>query len=228
MEIVHKHAWTLTPKEAVRLQREMWAHTVRRDAFDSIDVIAGVDISVRANRARAAVVLLKFPELEPLEQHTTTRPIKFPYVPGLLAFREIPAILDALKKIRRRPDLIMADAQGVAHPRRFGLASHLGVILDVPTIGCAKSRLCGQHDEPGPQRGSWAPLVDRGERIGAAVRTRYATKVVYVSVGHRIGLESAIRIVLDCCPKFRIPEPTRLADKAAGGSRVVTKIRRRS
>ena len=228
MEIVHPHAWTLTPKEAVRLQREMRTRTVRRDAFDSIGVIAGADISVRANRARAAVVLLKFPELEPLEQRTTTRPIKFPYVPGLLAFREIPVILDALKKIRRRPDLIMADAQGVAHPRRFGLASHLGVILDIPTIGCAKSRLCGQHDEPGPQRGSWSPLVDKGERIGAAVRTRYATKVVYVSVGHRIGLESAIRIVLDCCPKFRIPEPTRLADKAAGGSRVVTKIRRRS
>jgi len=171
------------------------------------------------------VVVLSYPDLEPVEQCTATRPIEFPYVPGLLAFREIPAILDALEKLRAEPDLIMADAQGLAHPRRFGLASHLGVILDKPAIGCAKSRLCGEHAEPDRKAGSWTPLVDAGKVIGAAMRTKDATNVVYVSVGHRVSLEFAIRNVLTCCGKYRLPEPTRLADQVASGAVVVKEER---
>ncbi|MBI4565237.1 MAG: deoxyribonuclease V [Planctomycetes bacterium] len=217
----HAHRWNVSIAEAVRLQKELAARVVDRDDFGTLRTIAGVDISTANERARAAVVVLSYPGLEPLEQATAERPLEFPYVPGLLGFREIPSILDALAKLRRAPDMIVADGQGRAHPRRLGLASHLGVILDRPTIGCAKSRLCGDHAIPAPKAGSWTALTDGGEVIGAALRTKDATNVVYVSIGHRVGLKSAIGIVLKCCTKYRIPQPTRLADRVAAGENVI-------
>lgn len=221
MKLVHRHAWDVSVPEAVRLQLALRDKVVARDRLGPIRRIAGVDIGTAGGRARAAVVVLSFPDLQPIEQRTAERPIAFPYVPGLLAFREIPAILAALQKLRVEPDLIVADAHGRAHPRRFGLACHLGVILDTPTIGCAKSRLCGAHEEPGQRAGRWAPLTDAGDVIGAAVRTKDHTNVVYVSVGHRVSLETAVRTMLKCCTQYRIPEPTRLADRVAAGERVV-------
>ncbi len=221
MKIVHPHPWRVSAAEAIRIQEELRGRVVARDDFGTIRNVAGVDISVVGDEARAAVVVLRYPGLEPLEQRRVEGPVAFPYVPGLLAFREIPAILKALDKVRSGIDLIVADAQGLAHPRRFGLACHLGVILDKPAIGCAKSRLCGRHAEPGGKAGSWAPLRDGGEVIGAAVRTRDAVNVMYVSVGHRVSLDSAVRIVLKCGAGYRMPEPTRLAHRAAGGAVVV-------
>lgn len=228
MKIVSPHAWNVSVAEAIRIQKALRARVVDRDTFGEIRTIAGVDISTAGNLARAAVVVLAYPSLQPMDQSTAARPIEFPYVPGLLAFREVPAILDALARLRVEPDLIMADAQGLAHPRRFGLASHLGVVLDKPTIGCAKSRLWGEHGAPGEKAGCWTPLTDAGETIGAAVRTKDRTNVVYVSVGHRLGLESAIEVVLRCCRKYRIPEPTRLADSVAAGAVVVEQYRQGS
>jgi deoxyribonuclease V len=167
-------------------------------------------------RARAAVVVLAFPSLEPVEESVVEQPCRFPYVPGLLAFREGPSILAAFRRLRARPDLLIFDGQGIAHPRRFGIAAHIGVLLDLPAIGCAKSRLTGTHGEPGPARGAWAPLVERGETIGAVLRTREGVKPVYVSVGHRLGLETALGLVLRCGGGCRLPEPTRRAHRAAG------------
>jgi len=225
MNAVHPHTWKLTVAEAIRLQKELSLRVLPHDSFQSLHHVAGVDISVTGGRARAAAVVLTFPGLQPVEEATAERAIEFPYVPGLLAFREIPAILDALSKLRTEPDLILADAQGLAHPRRFGLACHLGVLLDKPTIGCAKSRLRGRHDEPSREAGSWAPLLDRGETIGAALRTKSSTRVIYVSVGHRVSLESAIRLTLGCCTKYRLPEPTRLADRVAGGGAILPPLK---
>jgi deoxyribonuclease V len=191
--------------------------------------VAGIDISVTPGprtaavrrpaggfRARAAVIVLSFPALEVVETSVVEQPCRFPYVPGLLAFREGPSILAAFRKLRTRPDLLLFDGQGIAHPRRFGIAAHLGVLLDLPSIGCAKSRLIGEHAEPGPGRGAWAPLTDGGETIGAALRTREGVKPVYVSIGHRVDLETALDLVMRCARGYRLPEPTRQAHRAAG------------
>jgi len=182
--------------------------------------IAGVDISVpRASvEAAGAVVVLSYPELGVAEVRVVRRRLDFPYIPGLLSFREAPLILAACRELTVTPDLIMVDGQGIAHPRRLGLASHLGLLLNTPAIGCAKSRLCGVHDEPGIEMGSYAELVDRGEVIGTVLRTRSGVKPVYVSVGHKIDLKNAIHWVMACSRGFRLPEPTRLAHLAAGGN----------
>jgi len=180
--------------------------------------VAGVDAHFDRSRklARAAVVTLSWPDLETLEEAAAEGPLTFPYVPGLLSFREAPPVLDALEKLERTPDLLVCDAHGVAHPRRFGLACHLGVITGVPTFGVAKSRLVGEHEEPGRERGSRAPLVDRGETIGAVVRTRTGVRPVYVSVGHRVSLDTAVEWTLALAPRYRLPETTRRADRKAG------------
>jgi deoxyribonuclease V len=173
--------------------------------------------------AIAGVVLFSYPQWQELETAFACCPLTFPYVPGLLSFREIPPILAALEGLSAAPDLIFCDGQGYAHPRRFGLASHLGVLLDVPTIGCAKSRLIGDHAEPGPRRGSWTPLTDAGERIGAVLRTRAGSRPIYVSVGHRVSLERAIALTLEACDpsgRSRVPRPTQRAD------RLVARIKR--
>ena len=184
------------------------------------EVVAGVDVSVKGGWARAAVVLWSLPDLNPLQAATAESPASFPYVPGLLAFREGPVVLAALEQLDERPDVLMFDAQGLAHPRRMGLATHLGVLLDMPAVGCAKSRLCGMHDEPGEQKGCWAPLVDKDEVIGAVVRTRSHVRPVFVSIGHRVDLETAVKLVLGCAIRYRLPEPTRWAHRVAGGAKL--------
>jgi deoxyribonuclease V len=200
----------LTPREAADLQLRLRDRVIRRGRVRS-RTVAGVDVSEKDGVARAAVVVMR--DLAPVEEVAVEGPVRFPYVPGLLSFRELPLLLAALRKVKTVPDVILADGQGYAHPRRFGLACHLGVLLDRPTIGCAKSRLIGEHEEPAATRGSWASLVDGGEVIGAALRTRDGCHVVYVSIGHRVSLATAIRVVLDWAPRYRLPEPQRLADR---------------
>ncbi len=182
--------------------------------------IAGVDIAVgKAHEmATGAVVILSYPELRLVETRVAQGRLDFPYIPGLLSFREAPLTLAACQQLTVTPDLVLVDGQGIAHPRRMGLASHLGLFLDTPTIGCAKSLLCGRHEVPGEAPGSYTEIVDRGETIGAALRTKLGTKPVYVSIGHQIDLQTAIYWVLACCRSYRLPEPTRLAHLAAGGN----------
>lgn len=214
--IVHAHPWEVSPNEAMAIQRELRRWVVQESALNVVRTVGGVDVSVNEDVAQAAVVVLAYPELIPLEASTAKRPISFPYVPGLLSFREAPAILDALEGLSAMPDLLIFDGQGIAHPRRLGIAAHVGVLLDWPTIGCAKSRLCGVYDEPGVERGSYSLLRDGQEVIGAVVRTRTGVKPVFVSVGTRVNLELAVKYVLACCRGYRLPEPTRWAHKVAG------------
>jgi deoxyribonuclease V len=209
------HRWDVSPEEAVEIQRQLRGRVLVEPVDHGLSSIGGVDVSVKRGRARAAVVVLSYPELVPLRAVRADMPVSFPYVPGLLAFREGPVVLAALEELDVQPDVLMFDAQGLAHPRRLGLAAHLGVLLDVPAVGCAKSRLCGVHEVPGEQKGSWMPLVDREEVIGAVVRTRTGVSPVFVSVGHRMDLETAISLVLTCA-KYRLPEPTRWAHRVAG------------
>lgn len=205
-------SWPRTPAEARALQEELRARVVAAGGPALPQRVAGVDVHYarRRNLAVAAAVRLDG-RAAFAESALGLRPVGFPYVPGLLAFREAPAALEALAVLGPL-DLLFVDGHGLAHPRRFGIASHLGVLLDVPTIGVAKSRLVGAHDEPGPEPGSIAPLVDRGEVVGMVVRTRARARPVYVSVGHRISLEQAVELTLAFCRNFRLPEPTRLAD----------------
>jgi len=197
---------------------------IREGSPGHVRLVAAVDVAFvrapgaqREALARAAVVILEYPGLALVEQQVAETPVSFPYVPGLLSFREVPALAGALEAAEHDPDLLLVDGQGYAHPRRFGLACHIGLLLDVPTIGCAKSRLCGEHEAPGPEAGSRAPLVDGGEVIGLALRTRTGVAPVYVSVGHRISLDAAAEWVLRLCRGRRIPEPLRLADQMSKG-----------
>jgi deoxyribonuclease V len=182
--------------------------------------VAGTDMSVsRADgTGTAAAVILSYPGLELVEMKVVTGRLAFPYVPGLLSFREAPLLIAACEKLEFVPDLVLVDGQGIAHPRRLGLAAHLGLFLDVPTIGCAKSRLCGRHNEPGEAAGSCTELRDGDEVIGGVLRTKNGVKPLYISIGHRIGLPSAVEWVRACCRGYRLPEPTRLAHLAAGGN----------
>ncbi len=215
------HPWAVSPQEAEAIQRRL-APLVQEMPLSLMPrTIAGIDVGVSGEVARAAVVVLTYPDLRPMEQVAAEKPVSFPYVPGLLSFREVPVILDALHRLSALPDLLMCDAQGRAHPRRLGLASHLGVLLDKPTIGCAKSRLLGTHDEVPDIPGAWVPLIDQGEIVGAALRTRAGVHPLYVSVGHRVDLDGAVKLVVACCRNHRLPEPTRLAHLAAGGNQVV-------
>lgn len=165
--------------------------------------------------SHAAVAVLSFPDLQIVETAVARRPTSFPYIPGFLSFREIPAVLDALEKVKILPDIILCDGQGIAHPRRLGIASHLGLLIDMPTIGVAKSLLIGKYDEVPETKGSWQPLIHQGETIGAVLRTRTGVKPLYISSGHRISLPTAIDYVLRCTTKYRLPETTRIADKLA-------------
>ena len=236
--VVHEHRWDVIPAEARKIQEELRTHWKGADAFGDIRTVAGLDASFLltgsqalkkpagrwnrlrdANRAIGCVVMYRFPEMEELERAYAILPLEFPYVPGLLSFREIPVLLAALRKLKTLPDLLFCDAQGYAHPRRMGLASHLGVVLDLPTIGCAKSLLIGSHKTLPQKAGSWSPLVDEktgGEQIGAVVRTRTGVKPIYVSQGHRVSLETSIRLTLAVTDGYRIPRPTRDADHFAG------------
>lgn len=214
------HNWRVTTTQAIDIQLRLAAQVSRTNEVAGPRFIAGVDISVDRVRdeARGAVVVLSYPELELVETRVVEGKVGFPYVPGLLSFREAPLTLAAFERLEIAPDLVMFDGQGIAHPRRLGLAAHLGLFLDIPTIGCAKSRLCGHHDTPGPEPASYAQLVDNGEVIGAVLRTKLNTNPVYVSIGHKMDLEGAIYWVTQCCRGYRLPEPTRLAHLAAGGN----------
>jgi deoxyribonuclease V len=209
--------WTVTPREAIALQRELSTRVERADRIGRVRRVCGIDVGFEEDGSitRAAVAVLAFPSLEPLEDAVARRPTSFPYVPGLLSFREIPAVLEALALLKTRPDLLLCDGQGIAHPRRCGLASHTGLATGLPSIGVAKTRLVGEHRQPGLRRGAWAPLVDRGETIGAVLRTRAGVKPLYVSIGHRISLPTAIEYVLACCTRYRLPETTRRAHHLA-------------
>jgi deoxyribonuclease V len=209
-----RHRWDVSPEEAVAIQQRLRDEMARGEpvTLDQIHAVAGVDASYR-EVGRAAIAVFSFPELALLEEVTATKEAPFPYIPGLLAFREGPVALAAYERLTIQPDVLIFDAHGYAHPRRMGLASHLGIYLDRPSIGCAKSRLTGKYEEPGSEPGAWSPLVARGEEIGRVVRTKARTRPIFVSVGYRITLSLAVEVVLRCVRGYRLPEPTRIADK---------------
>jgi deoxyribonuclease V len=220
MKVNARHGWRMTASEAIRLQKGLAGEVTRAGSIASPRLIAGADISVDrvAGTGTAAVVVLSYPELEAVEVSMVTDRIPFPYVPGLLSFREAPLVLAACERLPLTPDLLLVDGQGIAHPRRLGLAAHLGLFLEIPVVGCAKSRLCGEYTEPGNTSGDYSDLSDNGEVIGAVVRTRTGVKPLFISIGNRIDLPQAISWVLNCCRGYRLPEPTRLAHLAAGGN----------
>lgn len=214
------HRWDISPREAVALQRELAARVEMADRLPPvIRRVAGVDVGFEAGGhiTRAAVAVLDFPALTLREQAVARIETAFPYVPGLLSFRELPAVLRAIDQLSDLPDVILCDGQGRAHPRRFGIACHLGLLLDLPTVGVGKTRLVGEHDEPGPNRGDWTPLADRGETVGAVLRTRAGTRPLFISSGHRVSLENAIGLTLACLTRYRLPETTRAAHRLASG-----------
>lgn len=212
------HNWNLTPEEAIRVQKEFRERLVLRWDDRPVGTIGGVDVSIKTEFARAAIVVLRYPELTPIEAAVEDAPLLFPYIPGLLAFREGPAVLAAWNKLQNKPDLLMFDGQGIAHPRGVGIASLMGLWLERPTIGVAKSRLYGLHSEVGPARGDRVDLLDKNTNIiGSVLRTREKTNPLYISPGHLIDVEHATRFVMDCLAGYRLPEPTRWAHNVAGG-----------
>jgi deoxyribonuclease V len=218
MKITPLHDWDLTPQAAIELQKQFAYEVITEDKFDApVETVAGIDLGydLKTDTCRAVVVVLKFPELTLIESSEAIMPIQFPYVPGLLSFRETPVAVRALEKLATAPDLILCDGQGIAHPRRFGIACHIGLITGVPSVGVAKSLLVGKYGALGEERGSRAPLVHRNEEVGVVLRTKNKVQPVYVSVGHKIGIETAVDYVLECAPKYRLPETTRLADRMA-------------
>jgi deoxyribonuclease V len=217
LTLLLSHDWDVTPAAARALQDALRGRVVLRDQLGEVRCVAGVDVGFEQDNAitRAAVVLLSFPELELLEYAIARRPTSFPYVPGLLSFREIPTVLDALAQLQGRPDLLLCDGQGIAHPRRFGIASHLGVLCDIPAIGVAKSRLIGSYGNLPDQRGAWIPLRDGGEIIGAVLRSRRGVNPLFISPGHRISLPTAVYYTLACTTRYRLPETTRQAHRLA-------------
>jgi deoxyribonuclease V len=214
-----EHPWDLTPAAAVAWQQELRQHIITADRLGVVETVAGVDVGFEQDGAitRAAVAVLSYPQLALLETAVACRPTRFPYIPGLLSFREIPAVLDALAQLRITPDLLLCDGQGIAHPRRLGVASHLGLITAIPSIGVAKSRLGGTHGPAPAERGCWTPLWDGTEIIGAVLRTRVGVKPLFISPGQRISLVTAIEYVMGCCTRYRLPETTRQAHRLASG-----------
>lgn len=213
------HPWDLSPGEAAQVQKKLREHLILQWDGRPVATVGGVDISIKPETARAAIVVIRFPELTSVEAVTADAPLVFPYIPGLLAFREGPAVLAAWEMLDNKPDLLMFDGQGIAHPRGMGIASLMGLWLERPTIGVAKSRLYGKHDEVGAARGDRAELLDRqGNVIGTVLRTRERTNPLYISPGHRIDVQHATEFVLACLTGYRLPEPTRWAHKIAGGS----------
>lgn len=211
------HPWPTTIEEAVAVQQRLRGQVIARDDFGVVGSVAGVDVGFEdeGQTARAAVVVLDYPSLAPRDYALARLPVGFPYVPGFLSFRETPVILRALAQLRRPPDMLLIDGQGTAHPRRFGIACHLGVLANIPSVGVAKSLLTGRNGPLADERGAWEPLVDKGEVVGAALRSRAGTKPLYISPGHRVGLESAIAVVMACTTRYRLPETTRAAHNLA-------------
>jgi deoxyribonuclease V len=213
------YPWPATAAEAIALQKKLRERVIVVDQLGEVRSVAGLDVGPEGEGRvmRAAVAVLSFPDLKTADQVVARRPASFPYIPGLLSFREIPALLDAFARLGALPDLLLCDGQGLAHPRRFGLACHLGVLTGIPSIGVAKSVLVGEHGPLPHARGSWQPLVHKGEVVGAALRTRAGVAPVYVSIGHKLSLETAIEYVLACAPRYRLPETTRAAHRLASG-----------
>lgn len=219
MQVRHRHPWQVTPAQARDIQVTLAGQVSRECQVGPVGLVAGVDISSdrSGGLATGAVVVLAYPGMTLVEKSVVRREVDFPYVPGLLSFREAPLILAAWEKLDCSPDLLLVDGQGIAHPRRLGLASHIGLLLDLPAIGCAKSLLCGSHGPLGDEAGSYAEITDGDEVVGAALRTRQGVRPIYVSVGHKVDLPSALSWVLNCCRGRRLPEPTRQAHVTAGG-----------
>jgi deoxyribonuclease V len=216
-----EHDWNLSPAEAVALQKRLRHRLIIEDRLGPVRRVAGGDAGFEAGGSvtRAAVVVLDYPSLKPLNEALVRQPTRFPYVPGLLSFRESPAVLAALAELPEAPDLLLCDGQGIAHPRRLGIAAHLGLLVDIPSIGVAKSRLCGHHGEVPAEKGGWTSLTDGNEVIGAVLRSRTGVRPLYISPGHRISLETALDYVMGCLTRYRLPETTRLADRLASGKR---------
>jgi deoxyribonuclease V len=205
--------WPASIADAIAIQKDLCTQVVTRDDFGTIKAVAGVDLSHKEEISRCAIVALDAKTMEVVETAQAEMPVRFPYVTGLLSFREIPVILETLAKLKYTPDMLMMDGAGYAHPRRIGVASHLGVLTGLPVIGVAKSRLCGTHAEPGLRKGAMVRLMDKGECIGTVLRSRDGCRPLYVSPGHRIGFDSSVKWVMKCLKGYRLPEPTRLADK---------------
>jgi deoxyribonuclease V len=218
MNITHRHDWNLTPDKAIALQRQMAAEVITDQPLDlsAIRLVAGVDVSVKENVSQAAVVVLSYPDLSVVETVLAHAPTPFPYIPGLLSFREGPVLEVAFQQLQQEPDVFIFDGMGIMHPRRLGIASHMGLWLDRPTIGCGKTRLVGRYDEPGLVRGSHSPLMYYGQQLGVVLRTRDKVKPIFLSVGHRAELNTAIELILACTTRYRLPEPIRAAHRAAG------------
>ncbi|GAB4350355.1 MAG: deoxyribonuclease V [Gammaproteobacteria bacterium] len=215
-----EHPWDVSPAEGIAIQKALRPLVVCDDRLGEIRHVAGVDIGFPQGRGvtRAAVAVLDYPGLELADHAVVEIPTRFPYVPGLLSFREIPAVLEALSRLEIQPDLLLCDGQGIAHPRRLGIASHLGLVVDTPSIGVAKSRLIGHHTPLPDKRGAWVPLVDEGETVGAVLRTRKGVKPLYVSPGHRVSLPTSVKWVMRCTTRFRLPETTRKAHHLASAA----------
>ena len=212
------HPWNLSPQEAAALQQKL-ARQIRQKRLvpkRAIKTVAGIDTHYHKGRATAAAVRMRMSDLKTLEYATAVQQVAFPYVPGLLSFRESPVALNAIKKLSLLPDVLICDGQGIAHPRRFGLACHVGLLAAIPSIGCAKTWLTGRYSKPGRDKGDYSHLRDSGEVIGAVVRTRKDVRPLFVSVGYQISLQDSIEIVLRCCGRYRLPEPLRLAHQIAG------------
>lgn len=216
MQPVIRHSWTLPEEDALQLQKELAAKVITEDQINDAHFVAGVDVAYakESDKLIAAVVVLDAKTLEIVETSTAEDKAQFPYIPGLFSFRELPSLIKAFAQLQSKPDLVVCDGQGYAHPRRFGLACHLGVIFDMPTIGCGKSRLVGDFETPDTERGAIAPLVDKGEVIGNVLRTQTDINPIYVSVGHRVSLSTATEWILKLSPQYRLPETTRQADHA--------------
>jgi deoxyribonuclease V len=220
MRLHHRHEWDVDAGQAVAIQKALRTHVVQKDELNGkIRFVAGVDVGFEdeGRTARAAVAVLGFPELQPVTQAIARVPVRFPYIPGLLSFREIPAIVQALEKLEHLPELLLCDGQGYAHPRRFGLACHLGVLTGIPSIGVGKTRLLGRCDALPDRRGAWVPLMDKDEIIGAVLRTREGVKPLFISIGHRISLNTAIDYVMRCTTRYKLPQTTRYAHRLASG-----------
>lgn len=218
MQLNVLHRWNVSPQEAIALQQKLAAQVIydRPLPLDAIRLVAGVDVSVKENESQAAVVILTFPELRVIETVLARQPTPFPYIPGLLSFREGPALVEAFERLQNVPDVFIFDGMGRAHPRRIGIAAHMGLWLQKPTIGCGKTLLTGRYSEPDALRGAYSDLTDRREIIGVVLRTRDKIKPVFISPGHLIDLASSIEIVMACTSKYRLPDPIRAAHKAAG------------
>ena len=219
MKIYNLHSWNPTYQEAIEIQLHLAPKVITKNDMGKVELVAGIDVSFIADKtARAGLVVLTYPELKVVEVIQIEGVASFPYIPGLLSFRELPMALQAFEKLQLSPDLILVDGQGIAHPRRLGLACHLGLLLDTPTIGCAKSLLCGNYDEVDSEAGSFQSILHDNSIVGAALRTRGKIKPLYISPGHKIDLLSSIEWTLKCCRGYRLPEPSRLAHLASKGN----------